>query len=391
MIYLDHNATSRPCPQAIHAMRRACDAAWANPSSMHRAGQEARRELDIARQQVADLVRAKPREIVFTSGATESNNLAIRGVIDASRINKPVIITTTIEHESIRELCDQLERRGRAEIRRLPAATSGVIDTAALEPMLDERVAIVSVMWANNETGAIQPIEQIGAIIRQWGAKAGFTIPLHTDATQCVGRIPVDLASLPVDLASMSAHKFHAIKGAGALYTRRGVRLLPTQPGIHELARRGGTENVPGILAMGAAAQAASQWLADESNIPRLAAMRDNLERAILAACPWASINAREAPRLWNTTNIAFPHIEAEALLMKLSEKGVCASAGAACSSGSLDPSPVLLAMGIPEPAAHGSLRFSLGRDITQPELDQAAQIIASCASALRDSTSGVV
>lgn len=385
MIYLDHNATARPCAPAIEAMQRACTRAWANPSSMHRAGQEARREVDLARQEVAALLGVKPREVVFTSGATEANAMAIRGVLDASPIKDPVILTSTIEHESIRDLCDQLQRRGRAEIRRLPARSDGVVDLDQLPSLLDDRVAIVSVMWANNETGAIQPIQDIGALCRE------RNVPFHTDATQGVGRLPVDFSAMAVDLASCSAHKFHALKGSGALYLRRGVRFTPTQPGVHELGRRGGTENVPGILAMGAAATAAGEWLADAANIHRGAALRDELEQSILRECPWASVNAIGALRLWNTTNIAFPTLEAEALLMKLSEQGVCASAGAACSSGSLDPSPVLLAMGVPEISAHGSLRLSISRDITPEQIADAARTVAGCANALRASTARVI
>lgn len=384
MIYLDNNATTKPCDEAARAVDRACAECWANPSSMHRAGQEARREVELARADVARLVGVKPREVVFTSGATEASHLAIRGVLGACGIEKPAVVISAIEHESIRDLCAQLERSGAAEIRRAPVGRGGVVDVAALEGLMDERVAIVSVMWANNETGVVQPVGRIGELCR------GKGVVFHSDATQWIGRMPADLSSMPIDLASCSAHKFHGLKGAGALIARRGVRLSPTQPGVHELGRRGGTENVPGILAMGAAARSAVEWLADAAHVARGAALRDAFERAVLARCAGAAVNGA-GERLWTTTNIAFPGVEAEALLMKLSERGVCASAGAACSSGSLDASPVLLAMGVPDGAAHGSLRFSLSRWTTADEAERGAAVVAECAAALRGSTARAV
>lgn len=411
MIYLDNNATTRPAPEAVAAVREALETAWANPSSIHRAGQAARRLVERSRQSVARLIGAEPREITFTSGATESIDLAIRGVLAAAPESKRVIVTTAIEHEAAREVCRVLaeEPRARAELRQLPLDRAGRVRTEAMGAMLDESVALVSVQWANNETGVIQPVDEIGRACR-----AG-RIPFHCDGTQWVGKMPTlvdaaDPGGAPIDLLSFSAHKMHGPKGVGALYVRRGVRLVPRIRGVQERERRGGTENVPGIAGFGAAAELAMSWLADARARTRLGALRDRLERGVLSAVPGAVVNgvAEEASvsghqsegenapcaRLWNTTNIAFPRLEAEALLLLLSESpggGVCASAGAACSSGSLDPSPVLLAMDVPPELAHGSVRFSLSRETTAEEIERAIEAIVVCASRLRGSSAAAI
>jgi cysteine desulfurase len=385
LIDLDNNATTRPLPEVVAAVRRVLEEHWANPSSVHRAGQAARREVELARRSVATLIGAGPKEIVFTSGATESIDLAIRGVLAARGDAPATVITTPIEHEAVREVCNATSEAsgGRVRVRMLPVGREGVVDAAALGPMLDATSAIVSVQWANNETGAVQPIERIGAMCRERG------VVLHTDATQWIGKMPCDVSALPIDLLSLSGHKFHGIKGSGALYVRRGVRLRPVLRGTQELDRRGGTENVPGIAAMGAAAEAAMAWLADAGHRERGADHRDAFESAVLEGVPGAVVNGprERAMRLWNTTNIGFPRLEAEALLLLLSERGVCASAGAACSSGSLDPSPVLLAMGVPPEVAHGSLRFSLSRLTTRDEIDRAAAVVIECARKLAGSS----
>jgi len=390
-IYLDNNATTRPLAEVVAAANDALERRWHNPSSVHRPGQEARQGVELARQSVARLINASAKEIVFTSGATESIGLAIRGVLAALPPKKRTIVTSPLEHEAVRDLVKALAEQKQAQIKMVPALRRGVIDSAALAGMLDESVGIVSIQWANNETGAVQPIDEIGRLCRE------RRIVFHSDATQWVGKMPADVKTATVDLLSFSAHKFHGPKGAGALWVRRGIGLVPQIRGVQEHERRGGTENVPGIVGMGAAAEAAMHWLADPVQREAVAALRDRFERGVLDAVPEASINGPveqgdqpRAARLWNTTNIAFPKLEAEALLLLLSERGVCASAGAACSSGSLDPSPVLLAMGVPRDEAHGSLRFSLSRETTPAEIDRAIEIVAACIGRLRKSATSV-
>lgn len=380
MIQLDNNATTRPCRAAREAVARALGECWHNPSSVHRAGQAARGAVELARQDLARLIGAAPREIVFTSGGTESIDLAIRGALAAT--GKNVIVTSPVEHSAVTSLCDSLGGRG-VEVRRPPVSREGVVDPDALGDLIDEGVALVSVQWANNETGAVQPIDRIGRVCRDRG------VLFHTDAVQWVGKSTTDLGdteALAVDLLSLSAHKFHGVKGAGALWIRRGVRIDPTLLGAQELGRRGGTENVPGILGAGAAAREAIGWLADPGERERLGAMRDRLERAILERVDGASVNGPTAPgaRLWNTTNIAIPGADSETMLLMLSERGLCASAGAACSSGSLEPSPVLLAMGLDPALAAASLRLSLSRETTEEEIDGAVGVVAGVAREAR-------
>lgn len=387
-IYLDSNATTAPAPEVIEAVARAMRDAWGNPSSVHRAGGEAKRVVELARESVARLIGCQEREIVFTSGGTEGANLAIRGSLEhaaATDQRRRVLVTTRFEHSAVRELAQQLEKRG-TEVVWLPGASgvAGTPDLDALEALLALRadeIALVSLMWANNETGAITDIARAGAICREAGVR------FHTDATQWVGKMPTDLAALQVDLASFAAHKFHGPKGVGALYVRRNVRITPqTFGGPQERERRGGTENVPAIAGMGVAADLARAWLAGDGTV-RGAALRDRFEQAV-GQMTGGVIHALHAPRLWNTTNIGFPRLEAEAILLLLSERGLFASAGAACSSGSLDPSPVLLAMGIAPEVAHGSIRFSLSRDTTEAEIDEAAKRVNTGIAKLGSSTS---
>jgi cysteine desulfurase len=428
LIYLDNNATTRPSDAAAQAAHVALSSLWANPSSVHRAGQEVRHAIELARKELAALLAVPPKELILTSSGTESVDLAIRGVIDARATRdhpdhparpptgpaatRPLnLVTTPIEHAAVRELARHLEAAGRVELRPLPLDSRGMADPEALPGLLDDRTALVSVQWANNETGVIQPIERIAEACR----KAG--VPLHCDAVQWVGKMPVlrdeetkrrrdgvaqgveagertsslrlsVSPSLPCDLLTLSAHKFHGPKGVGALWARRGFGLVPQTLGTQELDRRGGTENVAGIIGAGVAAREAVAWLADPAARARLAALRDRFEQSILRRVPGAAVNGHDCPRLWNTSNIAFPALEAEALLMLLSERGLAASAGAACSSGSLDPSPVLLAMGIPEKLAHGSLRFSLSRETTPQEIDEAIEIVVGAATQLHRSSS---
>lgn len=379
--YLDNNATTQPSPEVVAAVVHCLEHEWANPSSVHRAGISARQKLELAREQVCALVGCSERELVFTSGGTEAANLALAGSL-AAQPERRMMVTVRTEHSAVREAAQAMAKHG-AHVEWLRVGPNGVIDLAHLEELLRAhapRIGVVSVMWANNETGVIQPVAAIGELCRRHGVR------MHCDATQWVGRLPTDLGSMPVDLASFAAHKFHGPKGIGALVVRRGVRVEPqVVGGPQERDRRGGTEHVAGAVGMGVAAEAARAWLADDGPA-RVRALRDQFERQLLTAVPDAQVNGVNAERLPNTTNIAFPHLEAEAILLLLSERGIAASAGAACSSGSLDPSPVLLAMGIPEALAHGSVRFSLSRLTTEEELAWAAPVVAECIAKLRKS-----
>ncbi len=383
VIYLDNNATTRPCEQAVREATDMLCAHWHNPSAAYRPAQEARRRIELARKHVAALIGCKGREIVFTSGGTESVNLAIRGVLALMPENRRTVVTSPIEHEAIRDLLTHLARLAENPIvvRELPIDRHGFIDPADLRDALDGSVALVSLQWANNETGAIQPIEQLAEIARAQGAL------FHTDATQAAGKLPIDLAQAHehIDLLTLSAHKFHGIKGAGALFVREGVRIAPTVHGTQELARRGGTESTACIAAMGAAAQVAREWLGSPENRSRVAELRDALERALLEQCDGAILISPPdtTRRLWNTVNVAFPGVRAELLVISLSEAHVCASAGSACASGAMESSPVIEAMTLPEgtPAdiAYSAIRFSLSRETTREEIDRAIGVIATC------------
>ncbi|MEE9405548.1 MAG: cysteine desulfurase family protein [Algisphaera sp.] len=389
-IYLDNNATTRPDDAVLAAVDVAQRKWWANPSSVHRFGQKVRQQMELARCDVATLIGAAPRGIVFTSGGTEANNLALGGVLQGalrraaeSQGDPPTLITTAIEHAAVREPGETLGLAG-VEVVNLPLHAGGVVDPADLAAVLKTRtgVVLVSVQWANNETGVIQPIEALAKGVhdaRQEAAGAGRRpqIYLHTDATQAVGKIKVDVKAVGVDLLSLAAHKFHGPKGVGALYVGPGVPLAAVQRGgPQERERRGGTENVPAVLGLGVAAKLAAARVDDTAGIQAGRALRDRLEGHIAAACPKGVVNSGLVDRLWNTSNLGFRGLEAEALLLGLSERGVCASAGAACSSGSLEPSPVLRAMGIEEAVAHGSIRLSLSQETTQDQVDHAAEVL---------------
>lgn len=381
LIYLDNNATTRPADAVVEAMVESMRARWANPSSVHRFGQSARQSIDQARRKVADLIGCRPRELVFTGGGTESINLAIRGVLQ-SNPGRRVLVSSRLEHSAVRELCEHLEPDG-VEIIWIACDDDGIVQPDRLDDLLRNRgdeVALVSLQWANNETGVINPVEQLATVCRRHG------VLFHTDAVQWVGKMPTDIAPTAVDLLSCSAHKMHGPKGVGALYVRRGLRLTPQMiGGPHERSLRGGTEHVAGIVGMGVAAELAQGWL--ETDGPsRMAALRDDLERRLLERIDGAAVNGASAPRLWNTSSMAFAPLEAEAILLLLSERGLCASAGAACSSGSLDPSPVLLAMGVPPEQAHGSIRLSLSRETTESEVEAACEIVPAVVEKLRRS-----
>jgi len=362
---------------------------WHNPSSAHRLGQNARRRIELSRKSVAALIGCKGRDVIFTSGGTESVNLAIRGVLATMPPEKRTVVTTPIEHEAIRDLLTILARDPHRPIsvREVPIDRHGFVSPDDLGCALDDSVALVSIQWANNETGVIQPIADLAETAHDAG------VFFHTDATQAVGKLPVDLSGAhgAVDLLTLSSHKFHGVKGAGALYARQGVRLVPIFHGTQELARRAGTEAAPAIAGMGAASDEARAWLADPTNRASVEQLRDMLERSILEQCDGSLlISPTDADRrLWNTTNIAFPSVRAELLTIALSEAGVCASAGSACASGAMESSPVIEAMdlpaGTPADIAFSAIRFSLSRETTAQEIDRATEIIVRCVKNLAD------
>lgn len=381
MIYLDSNATSQPLAEVIDAMTSVLREHWGNPSSTHRFGGNARRLLDTARGQVASLIGCRPRDVVLTSGGTESVMLAVRGSL-AAQPTRTHIVTSPLEHSALRETAKVLEKEG-VTVHWLTHEANGLVDLDRLETLLQQYgddIALVSQMWVNNETGVIQPINAIGAMCREFGVR------FHTDAVQAVGKIDVDCAALNVDLLSLSGHKLHGPKGTGGLYIARGVALEPQSlGGSQEQNRRGGTENVPGIVGLGIAAEHAKAWLATDG--PTVSAsLREGFEADVQRRLPSVVVNAGGAPRVWNTSSLGFEGLEAEGLLMILSERDVCASGGAACASGSLEPSPVLLAMDIPESIAHGSLRFSLSRFTSKQELDVAIDVIEAAVHTLSKS-----
>ena len=375
LVYLDNNATTKPAPEVVEAMLPYLTEWYGNPSSVHRFGQRSRQALEEARSQVARLVGCSEAEILFTGGGTESVNTAVRGLL-AARQPRRKVITSTVEHSAGRELCAQLEKEG-AEVVAIEVDEGGTLDLDQLrEALRGDDVALVSIMWANNETGVLSPVAEIAAMCRE------RRVPFHCDGTQAVGKVPVDVTGLGIDAMSFAGHKFHGPKGAAGLLLRRGLRHRPLlYGGPQERGRRGGTENVPGIVGMGKAAELALEAI---PHVHREEKLRDRLEQGILDAIPDTRVNGRTDARLPNTTNIGFYQLEAEAILLLLSEQGICASAGAACSSGSLEPSPVLRAMKIDDRYAHGAVRFSLSRYTTEAEVDRALAVLPGVIGRLR-------
>jgi len=360
-IYADNNATTRVDEAVFEEMRPYFCELYGNPSSMHFFGGQVQRKIDEARNRTAALLGAHPDEIIFTACGTESNNTAIRSALEALPERRH-IITTRVEHPAVLTPCRNLSKRG-YRVTELSVDGEGRLDLDELRAVIDEDTAIVSVMYANNETGVIFPIEEVGAIVKEKGAL------FHTDAVQAVGKIPLKMAESTVDMLSLSGHKLHAPKGIGALYVRKGVPFRPFLVGGHqEKSRRAGTENTAGIVALGKACEMAGQHLEDENT--RVKAMRDRLESEILRLVPNVRVNGGGTQRLPNTCSVAFEYVEGEAILLLMSEKGICASSGSACTSGSLEPSHVLRAMGVPFTCAHGSIRFSLSRFTSNEEID---------------------
>ena len=379
-VYLDHNATTPVHPAVVEAMTKVLREDFGNPSSVHHFGQRAKSAMDQARSSVASLIGADPSEVVFTSGGTESDNFAIRGAaeaLDATR--RRHLIATTIEHEAVLNTLKALAKRGRPTTL-LRVDGTGIVAPDALKEALTDDTAIVSVMHANNEIGTIQPILELARIAHDRGAL------LHTDAVQTAGKVTVDVKALEVDLLSISAHKFYGPKGVGALWIRRGVRLLPVLTGgKHERSRRAGTENVAGIVGMGVAATLAAAKIDEEAK--RISALRDRLEEGVLRAVPGTIVNGTRSPRVPNTTNISFDRIEADSLLIALDLEGVAVSTGSACSSGTLEPSHVLKAMGFPPHRTQNSIRFSLGAANTEAEVDRVVAILPGIVDKLRSLT----
>lgn len=376
VVYLDNNATTKVAEEVFGEMEPYFCQLYGNPSSMHSFGGKCERKIKQARERVAALIGAEPAEIVFTSSGTESDNAAIRGTLN-SYPERRHIITTRVEHPAVKNLCEYLSKHG-YRVTFLPVDKEGRLNLDNLDGALTPDTAMVSIMWANNETGVIFPVEEAAQLVKSRG------IVFHTDAVQAVGKIPIDMKKSAVDLLSLSGHKVHAPKGIAALYIRRGTRFSPFVIGGHqESGRRGGTENVASIIGLGKACELAARYMEDENN--RVKALRDKLENGILERIPKVYVNGDRIDRLPNTTSLSFEYIEGEAILLLLNEYGICASSGSACTSGSLEPSHVLRAMGVPFTCAHGSIRFSLSRYTTEEEIDYTLEKMPAIIEKLRN------
>jgi cysteine desulfurase len=386
-VYLDNNATTPVLPEVFEAMRPFYLEQFGNASSIHHYGQHARAAVEKARASVAALVNARPAEIVFTSGGTEADNLGIFGLVQRG----DHVITSTIEHSAVMNSCKRLEQMG-CEVTFVPVGASGEIYAGNVEAALRPNTRLISVMMANNETGVIQPVEEIGKIAQE------ADVFFHTDAVQAAGKVPIDVQKIACDALSISGHKIHAPQGTGALYIKKGTLIQPQiYGGTHERQRRAGTENLPGIVGIGKAVEISKQWLspsAPESGVDgalasggpaEMAAMRDRLQESILSAMEDVGVNGLGAPRVPNTTNLWFDHIEGEALVIALDLKGLAVSSGAACSSGAIEPSHVLLAMGLPHQRARASIRISLGKQTTNDDIDFAIKVIPETVARLRE------
>jgi cysteine desulfurase len=380
-VYLDNSATTPVDPEVLEAMLPFLTEKFGNASSIHFFGQEARAAIDKARHQVAGIVNARPNEIVFTSGGTEANNLAIRGLLEANEKYGRHVITSQIEHSAVKNVCQDLEKRG-YEVTYLPVYEDGIVRIEDVKDAVREDTILISVMTANNEIGTIQPIEEIGRLVREL-RESGKKIWFHTDAVQAVGRLKLDVEEIGCDLLSMSAHKLYAPKGVGALYVRRGVRLHPQNIGGHqERERRGGTESVPHIVAFGKACELAQQTLAERTSYVR--DLRDKFEQGLTERIPEIIPNGNPKKRLPHLSNISFRFVEGEGLLINLDMQGVAVSTGSACSSGSLEPSPVIRALGRNDELARGAIRFSFGKDNTEEEVAYVLEILPKAVENLR-------
>ena len=376
VVYVDNNATTRVAPEVIEAMLPYFDRLYGNPSSMHTFGGTVGRKVEEAREKVARLIGAMPEEIIFTGCGTESDSTAIHAAV-ASNPDKKHIVTTRVEHPAVKNLFEHLSKEG-FRTTFIPVDRQGRLDMEALEKSLTDDTALVSIMWANNETGVLFPIEEIAPRVRERG------IVFHTDAVQALGKIPIDVKKADVDMLSLSGHKIHAPKGVAALYVRKGVKFSPFLIGGHqERGRRGGTENVASIIGLGKACELAAAHLTE--HVAGIRTLRDRLENGLLKAVPKAMVNGDPQNRLPNTTSISFEYVEGESILLMMDRLGICASSGSACTSGSLEPSHVLRAMGVPFTAAHGSIRFSLSSYNTEKDIDFIVQHLPSIIARLRE------
>jgi len=375
-IYFDNNATTKVAEEVLEEIKPLFCELYGNPSSMHTFGGQIGRRIRRAREQVASLLSCDPSEVVFTSCGTESDNAAIKGTL-AAVPNKRKVITSRVEPPAVLQVCQSLENHGYTVVE-IPVDKQGRLDLDELERQIDDDTALVTIMYANNETGVVFPVEKIAEMT------ASKAVVFHTDAVQAVGKIPLNLSKSHIDLLSISGHKLHAPKGVGVLYVRKGTRLAPYMLGGHqEGGRRAGTENVPGIVGLGKACELAAKNIEQENQ--RVKYLRDKLETAILQNCPDCRLNGDKDSRLPNTSNISFEYIEGEAILLMLDKFGICASSGSACTSGSLEPSHVLRAMGVPFTAAHGSIRFSLSRYNTEEEVDYTIEKMPEIVNKLRE------
>src|SRR6202165_5552806 len=378
-VSLDHNATTGVAPEVLEAMLPYLSAEYGNAASIHTFGQTARAAVETAREQVAALIGARAQEIVFTSGGTEADNHAIFGVVApaASLPSRPHVITSSIEHEAVLNTCQALEKQG-VDVTYLSVDADGRVQPDDLRRTVRKETVLITIMHANNELGTLQPMDEIGRIAGE------ADVPFHTDAVQSAGKLPIDVNALGVDLLALSGHKFYAPKGIGALYIRGGTRLRQLlYGGHHQRGFRPGTENVPGIVGLGKAAEIARLSLAEDAQ--RVSTLRDKLQQGLLQRVPQSRVNGGAAPRTPNTTNLVFTGIEGEALLIALDLKGLACSTGAACSSGAVEPSHVLTAIGLPPEEARASLRFSLGRHTTSTDIDFALSVVPAAVAQLRE------
>lgn len=375
-VYLDHNATTPILPEIFEAIIPYLKDEWGNPSSIHWAAREPRKAIDNAREKVAELLGCEANEVVFTSSGSEANNFAIKGIASAMKGKGNHIITTSVEHPSVLNTCKYMAKEG-FDVTFLPVDSTGMIDLDELRASITDRTILITIMFANNETGTIFPVEEIGRIAREKG------VIFHCDAVQAAGKLPIDVRRFNIDLLSISGHKLYAPKGIGALYIRRGVRLTPLIHGGHqERNRRAGTENVIGIVALGKACEIAMRDM--DKEVANLTRLRDRLYNGIVERIDHVRLNGHPTKRLPTTLNLSFEYIEGESILLNLDMKGIAASSGSACTSGSLEPSHVLMAMGVPPEIAHGSVRFSLGRGNTDEDVDYCLEVLPPIVERLR-------
>jgi cysteine desulfurase len=375
-LYLDNNATTRVAGEVLQAMIPFYTDLYGNASSVHWFGQEAKNAIDGARLQMANMVRAEPNEVIFTSGGTESDNLAIRGIVDASSALEKHVITSQIEHHAVLHTCEALQKQGVC-VTYVPVDSRGMVDPADVKKAILPSTILISIMHANNEVGTIQPIREIGEIAQE------HDIYFHTDAVQTAGKLPIDVNELGVDMLSVAGHKFHGPKGIGVLYVRKGTRIRPLlYGGAHERNRRAGTENVAEIVGLGKAAVLAVSELEHRSR--EIAELRDYFEKQVFRSVPETHLNGAPNGRICNTSNLRFEQVESEGMVINLDLAGVACSTGSACASGSIEPSHVLMAMGLPMAEAFGSVRFSLSRYTTRDEIDQVLGLLPAIVERLR-------